>query len=106
MKPLPVARAFTLIEILVAIAIFAVVLAAIYSSWTAILRASKVGLEAAAQVQRERIAARTIEQALEATRSFAADWRHYGFVAENGEDATLSFVARLPQIISAWREIR
>jgi type II secretion system protein J len=89
--------AFTLVEILVAIATLGVVLAAIYSSWTAILRASKVGLEAAAQVQRERIASRTVEEALGTTRSFAADSRHYAFLAENGEDAKLSFVAHLPQ---------
>ena len=90
-------RAFTLMEIMIAIAMLALVLAAIYSTWTTILKASKVGLEAAAQVQRERIATRTIEQALSATRSFAADYRHYAFMADNGENATLSFVARLPQ---------
>ena len=89
--------AFTLVEILVALGIFMIVVAAIYSSWTAILRASKVGLDAAAQVQRERIAIRTLEEALLTTRSFAADWEHYGFVAENGGEASLSFVSRLPK---------
>jgi len=87
---------FTLVEILVALAIFGLVLTAIYASWTAILKASRVGLEAAAQAQRERIAIQTIEEALTAARSFAADLQHYGFVAENGSDAMLSFVARLP----------
>jgi type II secretion system protein J len=86
---------FTLIEILVALAIFGLVVAAIYSGWIAILRASKTGLEAAAQAQRERVAIRTIEEALTASRSFAADLQHYGFVGENGSEATLSFVARL-----------
>jgi general secretion pathway protein J len=88
---------FTLVEILVAMAIFGLVLAAIYASWTAILRASKTGLEAAAQAQRERIAIHTIEDALTTARSFATDLRHYSFVAENGSEATLSFVARLPK---------
>src|SRR3990172_6214101 len=88
--------AFTLVEILVAIGILALTLTAIYSSWTAILRASKVGLEATAQAQGERIALHTIEEALTATRSFAADVQHYAFVAENGDDAMLSLVARLP----------
>jgi type II secretion system protein J len=86
---------FTLIEILVALAIFGLVVAAIYSGWIAILRASKTGLEAAAQAQRERVAIRTIEEALTASRSFAADLQHYGFVGENGSEAKLSFVARL-----------
>jgi prepilin-type N-terminal cleavage/methylation domain-containing protein len=52
----PSYAAFTLVEILIALGILSMVLAAIYSSWTAILRASKVGLEAAAAVQRARIA--------------------------------------------------
>src|SRR5205814_2813945 len=51
---LPRSRGFTLVEILVAIGILALVLAAIFSSWTAILRASKTGLDAAAAVQRSR----------------------------------------------------
>jgi len=63
-------RAFTLVEILVAIGIFSMVLAAIYSTWTAILRASKVGLEAAAAVQRARIAGRTIEETLGSVQCF------------------------------------
>jgi len=91
------AGGFTLVEILMALGIFGLVLMAIYASWTAILRASRVGLEAAAQAQRERVAIHTIEQALTSSRSFAADLQHYGFVAENGSDAILSFVARLPK---------
>jgi general secretion pathway protein J len=89
------AAGFTLIEILVALAIFGLVVTAMYSGWMAILRASKTGLEAAAQAQRERVAIRTIEEALTASRSFAADLQHYGFVGENGDEAVLSFVARL-----------
>lgn len=86
---------FTLIEILMALAIFGLVLTAIYASWTLILKGSKIGLEAAAQAQRERVAIQTIEEALTAARSFAADVQHYSFVAENGSEATLSFVAKL-----------
>ena len=88
---------FTLIEILVALAIFGLVVTAIYSGWIAILRASKSGMAAAAQAQRERVAIHTIEEALTTSRSFAADLQHYGFVAENGSEAMLSFVARLPK---------
>jgi type II secretion system protein J len=88
-------RAFTLVEILIAIGIFSMVLAAIYSTWTAILRASKVGLEAAAAVQRARIAGRTIEETLGSVQSFALNQAYYAFVSENGSEATLSFVSRL-----------
>lgn len=87
--------AFTLVEILVALGIFSMVLAAIYSSWTSILRASKVGTEAAARVQRARMAGRTIEESLSSVQSFAQNIKLYAFLAENGSDSTLSFVSRL-----------
>jgi type II secretion system protein J len=86
---------FTLVEILVALGIFSLVLAAIYSSWTAILRASKVGTEAAAAVQRARMAGRTIEESLTSVQSFAQNMNLYAFLADNGNDSTLSFVSRL-----------
>ena len=87
--------AFTLIEIMVAIGIFSMILAAIYSSWTAILRASKTGLEVSASVQRSRIAIRMLEDSLGSAQSFAANLPYYYFMGENGNEAALSFVARL-----------
>ena len=80
---------------MIAIGILSLVLAAIYSSWTAILRASKTGLEAAASAQRARITVRVLEDSLGSAQSFAANLRHYYFGAENGSEAMLSFVARL-----------
>ena len=88
-------RAFTLVEIMIAITILTLVLAAIYSSWTAILRSSKVGLDAAASVQRARVAIRTIEESLGSAQIFVRNTPYYAFMANNGSDATLSFVARL-----------
>lgn len=85
----------TLVEVLISMAILSLVVAAIYSSWTAILRASKVGLDAAATAQRSRIAMRALEDALASAQMFTVNAPYYGFVAENGKDATLSFVARL-----------
>ena len=93
----PPKRGFTLIEIMMALAIFGLLLAAIFASWTLIMRSAKIGLEASARIQRERIALRTIEEALGCVRSFEADRQHYGFVAENGDGGELSFVARLPE---------
>ena len=90
------ARAFTLIEIMIAVTIFTLVLAAIYSSWTLILRATKVGREAAAQVQRQRIAVQTIEDALTCVQSFQASAQYYTFIVQNGNEPLLSFAARLP----------
>lgn len=93
----PPRAGFTLVEILISLAILSLVVAAIYSSWTAILRASKVGLEAAASAQRSRIAMRKLEDSLTCAQMFSLNAPYYGFVAENGSDAMLSFVARLPQ---------
>jgi type II secretion system protein J len=89
------ARAFTLVEILIAMGILSLILAAIYSSWTAILRASKVGRDAAAAVQRARMAGRIIDEALGSAMLFSANPSYYAFIAENGDRASLSFVARL-----------
>ena len=89
--------AFTLIEIMMAMVIFSLVITAIYATWTLIIKSAKIGLEASAQLQRERIAMRTIEESLGCARSFAADLQHYGFWAQNGDGVTLSFVARLPE---------
>jgi len=87
------------VEILIALGIFSLVLAAIYSSWTAILRASKIGRDAAAAVQRARMAGRTIEESLGSVLSFGAHQQfhpeYYAFVAKNGSEASLSFVSRL-----------
>lgn len=89
------ARGFTMVEILIAIGILALVLTAIYSTWTAILRASRSGTNAAAAVQRTRIVVRMLEDSITSAQNFVANQRYYGFVAENGDEATLSFVARL-----------
>ena len=90
-------RAFTLIEIMMAMAIFSMVVTAIYATWTLIIKSAKIGQEAAAQVQRERVTFRTFEDALVCARSFQADLQHYSFIVENGSAPTLSFVARLPE---------
>jgi type II secretion system protein J len=89
-------RAFTLIEIMIAITIFSLVLAAIYSVWNLVLRSSKVGQEAAAQAQRQRITMQTIEDALACIQSFQASIQYYTFIVQNGDQPLLSFTARLP----------
>jgi prepilin-type N-terminal cleavage/methylation domain-containing protein len=88
--------AFTLIEVMLAMAIFSLVMGAIYSSWMLIVRATKVGQAATAQVQRQRIAVRTIENALTCIQSFQASLPYYTFIIQNGDEPLLSFTARLP----------
>jgi len=81
---------------MLAIAIFSLVMAAIYSSWLLILRATKVGQEATAQVQRRRMAVWAIEDALTCVQSFQASIQYYAFIVQNGDEPLLSFTARLP----------
>ena len=91
-------RAFTLVEILIALAIFAAVMLAIYSSWSSILRGKTVGLAAAAETQRARVAVRALENSLVSLQMFQANLRYYWFLADtSGDFASLSFVARLPK---------
>jgi prepilin-type N-terminal cleavage/methylation domain-containing protein len=92
-------RAFTLIEIMVSIAIFMFIIAAIYSTWALVMKATVVGQAAAAQAQRERITVRTIEDSLMCIQSFQASPQYYSFIVDGSEDKpTLSFTARLPDI--------
>src|ERR1044071_6710858 len=91
-------RAFTLVEIMVALTIFAAVLVAIYSSWSALLRGKTIGMAAAAEAQRARVAVRALENSLVSLQMFQANLKYYSFFADtSGDFASLSFVARLPQ---------
>jgi type II secretion system protein J len=90
--------AFTMIEVLLAISIFSMVMVAIYSSWSAIMRGSVIGGKAAAEVQRTRITMQAINQALGSAVIYADNAKYYSFFADTGKDyAWLSFVARLPE---------
>jgi hypothetical protein len=80
---------------LIAISIFSLVLVAIYSSWTAILRSSKSGQQAAATMQRLRMVVRVLENSLGSATLFVQNYQYYAFIAENGNNPVLSFVARL-----------
>jgi prepilin-type N-terminal cleavage/methylation domain-containing protein len=89
--------AFTLVEVMLAMAIFGMVMIAIYSSWSAILRGSKVGLNAAAEAQRTRVAIRAIRDSLTAGQLYMENLRYYWFMADtSGDFASLSLVSRLP----------
>lgn len=90
--------AFTMVEVLLAFAIFSMVIIAIYSSWTAIMRGTRTGLTAAAEVQRTRVAIRSLEESLGAAVMYADNPRYYTFHTDTtGPFAYLSFVSRLPE---------
>jgi len=86
---------FTIIEIMTAMVIFCMIVAAIFECYTAITNGSVAGSRAAIQAQRSRVALSAIQEALGATRSFAADSQLYTFDAENGTEPYLTFVSRL-----------
>jgi hypothetical protein len=83
---------------MVAIAVFMMLIAAIYSTWALVMKATKVGNEAAARAQRQRIALRTIEDSLMCIQSFQASQRYYFFNVANGDTPLLSFASRVPDV--------
>jgi len=89
-------RAFTLVEIMVAIVVFSMVIASIYATWALVMRATQVGQDAAAQAQRQRVVLRVIGDALMGIESFQGSQRFYWFKLANGDEPYLSFVSRLP----------
>lgn len=91
------AGGFTLIEVMLAMAILTVVIGAIYSTWTGIVKASRVGQDAAAAAHRERMAVRVVEEALAGAQLYVANPMYYSFEVDNGGKVALSFVSSLPQ---------
>jgi prepilin-type N-terminal cleavage/methylation domain-containing protein len=89
--------AFTILEVMIAIGIFAMIITAIYATWTAILKGSRAGLNAAAAVQRSRIAVQSLEDAFRTVQLFTENLKYYAFVANTeGDMAEVSMVSRLP----------
>ena len=87
---------FTLIEVMIAVSIFSVVVASIYSIWSLILNGTRTAQQAAAQVQRERIAINSIEDSLIYIQSFQASPQYYSFILSNSDYSTLQFASQLP----------
>lgn len=82
---------------MLSIGIFALILTAIYMTWISILKGSQAGLKAAAEVQRSRIAMRTIEDAFNGTEYFVANMKYYLFFADtSGDFAEVSLATRVP----------
>jgi prepilin-type N-terminal cleavage/methylation domain-containing protein len=92
----PAIFGFTLIEIMLALGIFTMLIAALYATWVLVIRATIVGKRAAAQQQRERVAMRTIEDSLTCIQSHQASIYYYLFNIQNGDQPLLSFAAYLP----------
>ena len=95
--PRSLQRAFTIIEVMLAIGIFAMVLTAIYATWMTILKGTRAGQTAAAAVQRSRIAIKALEDALLTVQMFNGNVKHYYFNADTaGDYAQLEMSSHLP----------
>jgi type II secretion system protein J len=91
------ARAFTLLEIMVALAMLAIIVAAIYSAWYSIVKGSAVAAKAAAAGQRTRVAMGSLQKALLSACMYAQNQQYYTFVVDSeGDYSSLSFTAHLP----------
>ncbi len=91
------ARGFTLLEIMVALALLTVLVASIYSAWYSIVKGAAVAAKAAAAGQRTRVAMRTVQNALLSSCMYAQNQQYYTFlVSADGDYSSLSFTAHLP----------
>jgi type II secretion system protein J len=89
--------AFSLLEIMVAVAIFMLILTAIYSIWHGIIKGTRSGIKAVQEVQRSRIAMHTVEQAFLCARVFTENIRYYHFIAQSaGNKSVIEMTCRLP----------
>jgi type II secretory pathway pseudopilin PulG len=94
----PCRRAFTLVEIMVAITLFMLMMGSIMACWKSILSGARVGEAAAAAAQRARTSMRAVEDSLNNLEISAKNIRYYAFIADTSEPqfASVSFAARLP----------
>ena len=89
-------RAFTVLEVMVAVLLFAIILTSLYSTWRLIIQSTRSAIRSTTDAQRARMAMRTIEDALASATLFAGNPRLYFFQAEtSGSFAALSFAADL-----------
>ena len=90
--------AFTLIETMVSVAILALIVAIIYGTFFSVMNATQTGTSAAEQVQRERVALKTIEAALSGIVYYEQNQQHYAFTADTTDFSypAISFVSRVP----------
>jgi type II secretory pathway pseudopilin PulG len=89
--------AFTLIEVMVSIAIFMLVMGSVIACWRCIINGKVIAENAAAAAQRARIGIRTVQDALTTTELSLGNIQYYAFLTDTSEKfASLSLVARLP----------
>jgi prepilin-type N-terminal cleavage/methylation domain-containing protein len=90
-------RAFTLIEVVIAITLFSLIMISVLACWRAIINGKMTAEAAAAAAQRARIGMKTVEDALTCAEISAANLQFYVFLNDtSGKFASLSVASRLP----------
>ncbi len=88
-------RAFTILEVLVALFIFSLVLTSLYATWKLVLQNNATGLRIAANAQRVRLAIQTVEEAIGSAVMFNNN-TNYAFISDtSGTFAAVSLVGHL-----------
>ena len=89
--------AFTLMEIVVSIAVFTFIMISIISCWKCIVTGKMIAEDAAVAAQRSRVGMKTVEEALPCSEISDRNIQYYGFLTDTtGKFASLSLAARLP----------
>ena len=90
--------AFTLVEAIVSVAVLSIVLAMVYGVFFSLARSTVAGAEASVEIQRQRIALKTIEDSLSGLVYYEQSKEHYSFLADTTifEYPSISFVSRVP----------
>jgi Tfp pilus assembly protein PilE len=97
LKKAPRLGAFTLIEIMVAIGVLGGLMVAIFASWQAIVQSSQIGITAAVEAHRNRVAVRALTDAMTSAVIYEANLPYYAFLTDTTENyAAFSLVSRLP----------
>ena len=90
--------AFTLVEAIVSVALLSILLTIVYGVFFSVTRSTVAGAEASIEIQRQRIALKTIEDSLSGLVYYEQSKEHYSFLADTEffEYPSISFVSRVP----------
>ncbi len=92
MKPTsPSLRAFTVLEVMLAIGIFSGLVVAMYASWSAVIRSAHRSTQAAIESHRVRTSLDAIDEAFKSAMIFESNQHLYSFLTLTEEDRFSSF---------------
>ncbi len=92
------AIAFTLIEVMVAMAVFSLVMLSLYSTWRILAQSTEAALRLTAKAQRSRIAIQSLESALMGAELFQANAPLYSFLVDtSGSFAAISMATMVSE---------